>query len=263
MFRQLRILALLIVLFVVAVTTWQQQVRSTRWTTPLYVAIYPVAADSSPLTRSYVHALDQRAFQDIDEFFAHEARRYGVREDQPIKTRLRRRLDELPPQRAADAGFVESALWSLKLRYWAWRVSGHAGEPEDIRVFVLYCDPALTPTVPHSAGLQKGLIGVVYAFATPVMTGTNEVVIAHEMLHTLGASDKYNPADDSPLFPIGFGDPLQRPPFPQLKGEIMAGRRVVSPTRWIQIAYLTDAVIGPATAVEINWPVHLTGGTRQ
>ena len=255
MFRQFRILVLLLILFVVAVTTWQQRVRSTRWTTPLYVAIYPVAADASPLTKTYVHALDAGDYQDIDAFFAREGRRYGIREDQPVKTRLRPRLDELPPQRAADAGFVESVLWSLKLRYWAWRVSGHSGEPEDIRVFVLYCDPELTPTVPHSAGLEKGLIGVVYAFATPVMTGTNDVVIAHEMLHTLGASDKYNPADDSPLFPTGFGNPLQQPLFPQQQGEIMAGRRVVAPTSWIQIPRLSEAVIGKATALEINWPL--------
>jgi hypothetical protein len=255
MFRQLRILVLLLILFVVAVNTWRQRVRSTRWTAPLYVAIYPIAADASPLTRDYVRALDASSFQDIDAFFAREGHRYGVREDQPVKTRLRRPLDELPPQRAADAGFLESMLWSLKLRYWSSRVSGHAGEPEDIRLFVLYCDPQLTPTVPHSAGLEKGLIGVVYAFSTPVMTRTNEVVMAHELLHTLGATDKYNPRDDSPLFPTGFGDPLQQPPFPQQKGEIMAGRRVVSPTRWVQIPSLTDAVIGKATALEINWPV--------
>jgi len=52
-------------------------------------------------------------------------------------------------------------------------------EPEDIRIFVLYHDPALTPVVPHSLGLAKGLIGVVYAFAAPEMTGENAVVIAH------------------------------------------------------------------------------------
>ncbi len=83
-------------------------------------------------------------------------------------------------------------------------------------MFVLYHDPALTPTVPHSLGLTKGLIGVVYAFAAPEMNGENNVVIAHEMLHTVGATDKYNPVDDAPRFPDGYGDPGQRPLFPQL-----------------------------------------------
>ena len=254
MFRVIRIAVLLLVLFIVAVTTWQQRIRSTRWNVPLYVSIYPVAADSSPLTRAYVRSLDAGAFQPIDDFFVREAAGHGLREERPVKTRLRRELGELPPQRAPDAGFAGTVVWSLKLRYWAWRVSGHAGEPEDIRVFVLYRDPALTPTVPHSAGLEKGLIGVVYAFATPVMTGTNDVVIAHEMLHTLGATDKYDPSDDAPQYPDGYGDPRQQPLFPQLKGEIMAGRVMVSPHRWAQIPSLADAVIGPATAREIHWP---------
>jgi hypothetical protein len=204
MFRLIRIAFLLLVLFIVAVTTWQQRIRSTRWTVPLYVAIYPVAADASPLTRAYVQSLDAAAFLPIDEFFAREGARYGLHEERPVKTRLRPVLDTLPPQRASDAGLAGTVLWSLKLRCWAWWVSSHAREPEDIRVFVLYHDPQLTPTVPHSAGLEKGLIGVVYAFATPVMTDTNDVVIAHEMLHTLGATDKYDPTNDAPLFPDGF-----------------------------------------------------------
>ena len=254
MFRSIRIAALLLVLLVVAVTSWTARLRSTRWTVPLYVAIYPVAADDSPLTRRYVQSLDATAFQPIDAFFARQGSAHGLRLENPVKTRLRRALAEEPPQRAPDAGLIGTVTWSLKLRLWAWRVTGRAGEPEDIRMFVLYRDPALSPTLPHSAGLEKGLIGVVYAFATPLMTGTNDVVIAHEMLHTLGATDKYDPANDAPQYPDGYGDPAQRPLFPQLAGEIMAGRVMISPGRWAQIPALTDAVIGRATALEIHWP---------
>jgi hypothetical protein len=122
-------------------------------------------------------------------------------------------------------------------------------------VFVLYHDPALTPTVPHSLGLAKGLIGVVYAFATPEMNGANNVVIAHEMLHTVGATDKYG-ADDAPRFPEGYGNPAQSPLYPQLTAELMAGRRMLSPYKWQQAASLDEVVIGPATALEIRWPQH-------
>jgi hypothetical protein len=144
-------------------------------------------------------------------------------------------------------------LWSLKLRYWAWRVTRHAREPEDVRIFVLYHDPALTPTVPHSLGLTKGLIGVVYAFATPLMNGENDVVIAHELLHTVGATDKYSPLSDAPRFPDGYGDPRQTPLYPQATAELMAGRRMLSANRWEQAPSLDDVVIGPATALEIRW----------
>ncbi len=254
MFRLLRIAILLLILLVVALTTWHDGIRSTRWNVPLYVAIYPVAADSSPVTQAYVSAVNAGTFQPIDRFFALEGAKYGIRAQTPVKTRLRPPLSELPPQRARDAGILSTVLWSLRLRYWAWRVGGRAHEPEDIRVFVLYRDPALTPTVPHSAGLQKGLIGVVYAFATPLMNGANDVVIAHEMLHTLGATDKYDPANDAPRYPDGYGDPRQHPLFPQQKAEIMAGRRMLAPNRWEQPSDLGEVVIGQATASEIRWP---------
>ncbi len=255
MFKFLRVTALLLVLLVVALTTWHDGFRNTRWTVPLYVAIYPIAADASPITRAYVNSVHAETFQPIDRFFEREGARYGVRAQSPVKTRLREPLNEMPPQRAREAGMLGTISWSLKLRWWAWRVSGHVHEPEDIRMFVLYRDPALTPTVPHSAGLAKGMIGVVYAFATPVMAGANDVIIAHEMLHTLGATDKYDPANDAPLYPQGYGDPRQQPLFPQQQAEIMAGRRMLSPNRWEQPRGLDEVVLGPATAGEIRWPL--------
>jgi hypothetical protein len=252
----LRILILLLVLLVVAMKTWQDRHHSTRWHDPLYVAIYPIAADDSPVTRTYLAALDVERFKPIDRFFAREAERYHLDTNEPFRTRLRTELQDRPPQRAPDAGLLATALWSLRLRYWAWRVSGHVHDPEDIRMFVLYHDPALTPTVPHSLGLMKGLIGVVYAFAAPEMNGENNVVIAHELLHTVGATDKYNFGDDAPRFPQGYGDPAQKPLFPQLTAELMAGRRVLAPDKWQQAASLDEVVIGPATALEIRWPQH-------
>jgi hypothetical protein len=252
----LRVAILLLVLLVVSLTAWQDRYRSTRWHDPLYVAIYPIAADDSPITRAYLAALTAEHFKPIDQFFAYEAERYHLATSEPIRTRLRTALQARPPQRAVDAGPLATALWSLRLRYWAWRASGHLPEPEDIRMFVLYHDPALTPTVPHSLGLTKGLIGVVYAFAAPEMDGENNVVIAHELLHTVGATDKYNSADDAPRFPDGYGDPAQRPLYPQQTAELMAGRRVLGPNTWQQAMSLDEVVIGPATALEINWPQH-------
>lgn len=252
-FKALRIAALLFVLLVVALGNFRDRYRSTRWREPLFVAVYPIAADASPATRRYVDSLDRNSFKDIDEFFGREAQRYHLRTDEPFRTRLKAELHELPPQRASTGGPIATAFWSLELRYWAWRVTRHANEPEDVRIFVLYHDPALTPTVPHSLGLTKGLIGVVYAFATPLMNGENDVVIAHELLHTVGASDKYSPVSDAPRFPDGYGDPRQTPLYPQVTAELMAGRRMLSASRWEQAASLDEVVVGPTTALEIRW----------
>jgi hypothetical protein len=253
MLRKVRIAVLLLVLALVAMKTWQEQYLSKRWRVPLYVSIYPIAADDSAVTRSYLDHLDADRFKPIDAFFAREAQRYRLPLTEPFRTRLRSELRDHPPQRSPNAGMLSTALWSLKLRYWAWRETGHAGEPEDIRVFVLYHDPALTPSVPHSLGLTKGLIGVVYAFAAPEMNGANDVVLAHETLHTLGATDKYDLRDDAPIFPEGYGDPQQVPLLPQQTAELMAGRRVIAPDRWEQVFDLDQVVLGPATAAEIRW----------
>lgn len=255
-FKRLRILALLLVLLLVASKSWMDRYLSTRWHDPLYVAIYPIAADDSAGTRAYLASLDAGRLQAIDRFFSREAARYGLSIQEPVRTRLRAELRDLPPARKPDAGVLGTALWSLRLRYWAWRVSGHLAEPENIRMFVLYHDPSLTPSVPHSLGLRQGLLGVVNAFATADMDGSNGVVIAHEMLHTVGATDKYDPVTDAPRFPEGFGNPAQRPLYPQATAEVMAARRMLAPDRWQQAESLDEVVIGPATALEIRWPLH-------
>jgi hypothetical protein len=254
-FKAARVLVLLMVLLAVALTSWQDRYRSTRWRGPLFVAIYPIAADDSPATRAYIDSLDAERFKPIDGFFAREARRYGLQTDEPFRTRLRPELRRHPPERDVRAGILGTALWSLQLRYWAWGISRHASEPEDIRVFVLYHDPALMPTVPHSLGLAKGLIGIVNAFAAPAMNGANDVVIAHELLHTVGATDKYDPLNDTPRFPDGYGDPRQLPLYPQRTAELMAGRRMLASDRWQEVSSLDEEVIGPTTAVEIRWPL--------
>jgi hypothetical protein len=255
-FKMLRIAILLLILLLVALTTCQERYLSTRWRDPLYVAIYPIAADDSPVTRAYLASIDSDRFKPIDRFFAREAEVFHLQTAEPVRTRLRTEVPAIPPQRPPQAGVLATVMWSLRLRYWAWRASGHVRDPEDIRIFVLYHDPALTPTVPHSLGLTKGLIGVVYAFADPAMNGANDVVIAHELLHTVGATDKYDLADDAPRFPDGYGDPAQKPLYPQLTAEVMAGRRALAPGQSQQPESLDEVVIGPSTALEIRWPQH-------
>ena len=255
-FRNLRILALLIVLLLVALAAWRDRVHSTTWRVPLYVAIYPIAADDSAKTAGYVGSLAAARFNAIDRFFAGEARRYGIELETPVKTRLQPPLQELPPQRAADAGVLTTVVWSLRLRFWAWRATRNATDPADIRMFVLYHDPDLSPRVPHSLGLQKGLIGVVYAFAAVHMDGGNNMVIAHEMMHTLGATDKYDPTTDAPRYPEGYGEPAQNPLYPQRTAELMGGRRMLAPGNWEQPESLDEVVIGPSSALEIHWLKH-------
>lgn len=257
MWKTLRIFTLLLVLVIVAGRAWLERVDTQSWKGTLWVGIYPCNADGSDAAQRYINELTVGDFESIETFFARESHRYGVPLDQPIHVELYPQGRQLPPQLAPGAGPLGVAWWSLKLRWYAATATKVPGRtPSRVRLFVLYHDPALLQVAPDSHGLQKGLMGVVNAFAQKEATGTNNIVIAHELMHTLGATDKYDPGSGAPLFPAGFGDPERQPRYPQTSAEIMAGRRALSPTSFEMPANLQDVVVGTATADEIRWTHH-------
>jgi hypothetical protein len=252
--RNLRVAILLLVLLWAAGHTWLDRIASTRWQEPLWVGIFPVNADGSAAAQSYIEGLEKREFAAIEAFMASEAHRYGRQVSEPVHVELYPQVKQLPPQLPAGAGPLGTGWWSLQLRWFAWRAIDTRGRaPPRIRLFVLYHDPSTVQTVPDSHGMQKGLLGVVHAFALRSMAGTNNIVIAHELLHTVGATDKYDPRSGAPLFPIGFADPQRKPLYPQDKAEIMAGRRPLSQLDAEMPPALSGVVVGPATATEIRW----------
>ena len=227
---------------------------STRWQDPLWVGVFPANADGSEATGRYIDSLSGQQFADIETFFQHEAHRYGRQVPKPVHVVLYRPLKQLPPQLERGTGALGAAWWSLKLRWFALRAADTSGQaPPRVRLFVLFHDPATLTTVPDSHGLQKGLMGIVHAFATPGMAGSNNIVIAHELLHTLGATDKYDPQTGMPLYPSGYANPDQKPLYPQSQAEIMAGTRPLSAQQSAMSTSLEAVVVGPATAREIRW----------
>lgn len=252
-FRLLRILILLLVLFMVAMGSLLDRLRTTDWDRPLVAVLYPINGDGSDAARATVAGLKVEDFQDIETFFADEAEHYGLSLKQPVEVALGPNLNEKPPVPPRDRSVPAVMWWSLKMRYWAWRVTGGTKPVADIRMFLLYYDPKVAPRLAHSLGLQKGLLGVVNVFADSRQRGGNNVVIAHEILHTVGATDKYDPRDNRPLFPQGYAEPEREPPLPQEYAEIMAGRIPLSETQYADPEGLNQAVIGEATAREIRW----------
>jgi hypothetical protein len=251
MWRNLRIGLLLVFLVVAIGGTWIDRVRTASWERSLVVGIYPIDGDGSPATRAYIESLSSAQFEAIGGFFSREARRFGVNLARPVSVTLHPQIQKLPPRLAPDAGMFSAMLWSLQTRYYAW--SETRAHPSQIRIFVLYHDPDRSVSVPHSLGLQKGLIGVVYAFATNEMDGANNIVIAHELMHTLGATDKYDLATLRPAYPSGYAAPEAEPRYPQIAAEVMAGRRAIAEDAAEMPRTLDDVVVGRATAAEIGW----------
>jgi hypothetical protein len=253
-FKKLRILILLLILLFVALNTYFDRVYSTDWNTPLRVTLFPINGDGSPVSEQYIKGLAGTDFLSLESFFENEAKRYGVGLERPVRFAHGAQIRELPPMLEPDMGRLGAMMWSLRTRYWAWRVPEHGSGPKpDVQLFVLYHDPDKTNAVPHSVGLQKGLFGIVNAFAAREIEGSNDTVIAHEFLHTLGASDKYDLANNQPVYPLGFAEPDRNPLYPQTRAELMGGRIPVSPEEARIPSSLRQVVVGAATALEIGW----------
>lgn len=252
--RSIRIGILLLVLGAVALDAWLTRVRTTSWDKSLRATVYPIVADGHPDTRAYVAQLKREDFASIESFLQREGPRYGRAIAEPLHVRLGAVLDRLPPLPPADRNLLGVMSWSLKLRWWAWRrESGQPRPHSQVRLFVLYYDPVTSPVLAHSLGLREGLIGVVHAFATREMAPSNNVVIAHELLHTLGATDKYDRATEMPRWPEGYAEPERQPRFPQRRAEIMGGRVPLARDRAEIPLGLEHVVVGPLTAHEIGW----------
>ena len=253
-FRNIRVLILLFALASVALYSKDQRLVTQGWYKPLDVIIFPINADASEKTQAYIDQLSSKNFTDIDTFIKKQSKNYDLATSTPTNIRLGATVGKLPPKPPLpDANPVKIALWSLKLRWWTMQ-----NTPDDlsnkhrVRIFVLYHDVENKEKLEHSLGLQKGLIGIVHAFASKQQAKQNNIVIAHELLHTVGATDKYD-ANGNPIVPDGLGEPNRKPLFPQQRAEIMAGKVAITGSNAEMPRSLKSCVLGRKTAKEIGW----------
>ncbi len=252
MFRKLRIALLLFILAAVGIGAWKVDARMASWERSINVAIYPIAADSSPATQRFIADLDAESFSDIEKWLEEEISHYGISLAEPVDIWMGKEVKTMPPAMPRNPSALDAILWSLKLRWWAWQNDEIEGPKPTVRLFVLFHDPEISPLLSHSTGLSKGKIAVVNAFASRLQRRQNAVIITHELLHTFGADDKYDLANNQPLFPEGYADPELQPLYPQYQAEIMGGRIPLSEGQSEIPANLSETVIGPRTAREIG-----------
>lgn len=254
MLKRLRIAVLLYVLLFVAAAQFFMTRHTTDWDAPLWVDIYLVAGDDRPVTRGYLDGLRPNAFAETEAFLAREARRYGITIDPPFKLRIIGEHVAGVPRLASGAGGLAVLWWSLRMRWLATRLRWQNEGPNgDIVVFAVFHEPSEGVALDRSTALHKGLIAVANLFADRAAHATNQIVLAHELLHTLRATDKYAPHSNAPLYPEGYAAPEARPLLPQTRAELMAGRIPLDEQHAEMPASLRDVVIGPATAREIGW----------
>ncbi len=81
----------------------------------------------------------------------------------------------------------------------------------------------------------------------------NLVVAAHELLHTLTATDKYDLSTGLPIYPDGYAEPDKQPRYPQSFAELMGGYVPLEETKNVIPQSLDQTLIGAKTAREIGW----------
>ncbi len=252
-FKNIRITLLLLVLAYVGVDTFLSNKRATDWKHPLRVVIYPINADGNPATDKYISEIDSEQFDDFQTLLQQEAARYGLNLSSPIQIQLSKPLKTLPPAIPQARSTLNVIWWSLKLRYWSWKTDNHTGISPQIRAYALFITPTENKQLTHSTGLKKSKIALIQLAAHKKATKKNNVIILHELLHTLGATDKYNLRDNQPIFPDGYAEPSLKPTLPQRKAEIMGGRIAVTKFESKIPAGLMQTVVGMKTAREIGW----------
>ena len=253
-FRNVRVAILLGVLAVVSLVTWNDNRRITSWRKPLAVTIVPVDTTSDPLVASWIATLDVSRFRGVEEFFTREANRHGLPLTKVVTLSLAKPTKEIPPAEPDDlTNRLQIAAWSLKLRWWSWNQRRtHSFPAGDVTIYVLYeKDEGQIPE--ESLGIKQGRIGIVRTLAGERESGWTTVTVAHELLHTVGATDKYQP-NGQPVFPDGWAEPKRVPQVPQLFAEVMAGQIPLDADgAFVQARSLEKCVIGRKTAGEIGW----------
>ncbi|NKI35690.1 hypothetical protein HFP89_11010 [Wenzhouxiangella sp. XN79A] len=251
-FKQFRIALLLILLLLVVHNVFSDARRIASWNAPLFVSVYPVNQDNSAQAQRYIESLDDSDLQPIADWMAGEARRYGVELATPIYIRFGRQIADPPPQQPVNGSLWQRMRWVAALRWWRFRFDEQGQQP-DIVVIARYHDPNRSVRLPHSTGLERIRVASAHLFASRAQAGANRVVLLHELLHTVGATDKYDLGSGRPLYPHGYAEPDRRPLYPQQRAEIMAGRIPVNERRIVQAPSLNHVIVGPVTARELGW----------
>ena len=253
-FKLMRVVFLLSILFVIMASAWMTEKQMAAWERPILVTVYPIVADAETATGRFAGDIDMDDFGAVNRFFSRASQPYGFTVTPAFRFQLAPPSTEKPPPVPEQFNTAAIAWWSLKMRWWAWMRQWQDGLiTPDIQMFVLFHSLNGNNEVGISVGMRKGRYGIVKAYAREALQPQNLVVFTHEMLHVLGATDKYVLSTGEPVYPHGFADPGQRPLFPQSNAEIMGGRIPLSSFSSTMPDSLEQCRIGRLTAEEIGF----------
>jgi hypothetical protein len=247
----------LVLLGVLAYAARDHRRRSARreWQRPLQVALVLLAdGELEPNALGRLQAHVEPLEQQLEDQFA----RYGG-SFRPIRFQQFGPVPEpSPPPVPAD----QPTLWqdltlSLALGAYARRCDRAArvgdGNDFDGKIYLRLSEPhSERLSLVEGLGEDGGRVAVTSLELREDSADFGLFVVAHELFHLLGASDRYGP-DGLAQLPDGLGEPELVPRFPQRSVEVMARGRVIEPGLEDPPSQLAELRVGAKTAAEIGW----------
>lgn len=256
-FYRIRVTLLLIVLGGVllwAGNDWWRRKQRRAWTRPLRIAL--VLVEREPLDRPTLNALTGRAFE-LERRLKHEFERHGGSGVDPFAIMVKGPVvaSEDPP-RLTEQGLAGLARHTLAMWQWTRDLDERAELPwrgYDSRIYLVLKPPHGEVAFVEGQSEDGGRVGVAEADLDSGTLDFALFVAAHELFHTLGASDKYD-ATGRASYPGGFAEPERTPLYPQRGIELMARNLPLSPTSERPPEKLDELWVGDETARELGWP---------
>jgi hypothetical protein len=164
--------------------------------------------------------------------------------------------ERLPPADPPDGGLASRAihawdLWRAERSVFA-AAGGFDPALADVRIHVVASTPTGRFTFAEGLGAAGGEVGVVRTAFDTGGAFLPATAVVHEVLHCLGASDKYDAAGHA-IAPEGLPEPELEPRYPQRSAEIMVGEVALGPGRGRLPTGADELAIGAVTAAEIGW----------
>lgn len=198
--RYKRYLVLLLILLCFAAHNFVTHQKFSHWEHTLTVKFFPINADNTTETQNYIKHLTQDDITPIETFINHQAALYGVSNTEITRIELSKHNLSAPPPFPDDDNTLSNIFWSIKLRLWHTLTQLRTGNyNSDVAIYALYHSPTSTHTLSDSISLKEGRIVVANIFADSAYSGSNQVVVTHEIFHTFSATDKHDPKTNYPL----------------------------------------------------------------
>jgi len=254
-FRTIRIAVLLTVLiFVIGLAySHHRRVEERRsWQRTLHVGVWLAQAQDGVDPNTILELRD--SVVDLELALNREFERYGG-SIQPFRFHAFGPVLAPTPPTLDDDSFQARVQFTWELRTYTKAVRlGVAQVPTDIDIYVSLRPPSGKQRHFEGIAALNSTIGLVEVELEADMIPVVLMTVAHELFHTLGATDKYDSNGETRI-PDGLGDPDQEPLFPQAGMDVMGRDVVLGPGQPRLLRNLSELRVNRFTAAEIGWDI--------